>query len=502
MALFGVASLLTGWILMFILPGSRPFAWLVLALGGVLIAVAVRIDFRRVKNALSSPRGKFGVSATVMVCLFMGILVLVNAISVSHSHRFDFTGLAQFTLTSQTKAVLSKLDTPVEIIRVFSPKIPVTVRSYAQHLLTEYQNYTDHLTVTDLDPDVHPDQAKRYGVSRYGALYGSVVFRGEKGKRQVFGPQIMAEAEHAFTGAILEVTGTLQKKVYFLTGHGERHIHADYSSARSGLRDNLFQAETLDLSAMPSIPEDAAVLAIAGPQHPLGRRELALLQSFLETGGRVLLLLDPNPPKGLRQWLSSWWIDIPDGVVIDPTSYSAPHPDYPLIPRTRNTFGLADTYFPGAAALMPQEQVPETVQLAALVWTSPESWIDTDVVAGKAPTFNEKTDPKGPVAIGALLSVTPPETVATRRETRLVVIGDSDFASNRHFHNGQNSNLFLSTVNWLGAGEDLISIDRKVLVTRRLVLSPEEARFLNLSSIVLLPFLLLVAGGYVWWRRR
>ncbi len=229
LALLGMASLLLGMILMFILPSIRPLAWGALAVGGLLITVAAVLDFRRIKSALMSPQGKFGISTTVMMCLFAGILVLVNAISINHSHRFDFTGLAQFTLTSQTKEVLAKLNMPVEIIRVFSPNIPITVRRYAQHLLAEYQNHTDHLTVRDLDPDVHPDQARRYGVSRYGAQYGSVVFRSEKGKRQVFGPQIMAEAEHAFTSAILEVTGTVQKKVYFLTGHGESGIHGNYS---------------------------------------------------------------------------------------------------------------------------------------------------------------------------------------------------------------------------------------------------------------------------------
>ncbi|WP_089937360.1 GldG family protein [Candidatus Entotheonella palauensis] len=500
-ALLGMTSLLLGWILMVILPGIRLFAWGVLAFGGLLIAVAVLIDFRRVQSALISPRGKFGVSTTVMVCLFAGILVLVNAISVSHSHRFDFTGLAQFTLTSQTKEVLARLDTPVEIVRVFTPKIPVTVRHYAQHLLAEYRNYSDHLTVRELDPDVHPDQARRYGVSRYGAQYGSVVFRGEKGKRQVFGPQITAEAEHAFTSAILEVTGTVQKQVYFLTGHGDNGIRGSYSQAASGLRDNLFQAESLDLAAAPRIPEDAAVLVLAGPQQPLSRRELALIQRYLETGGRLFVLLNPNPPQALRQWLSAWWIDVPDGVVIDPASYAAPHQDHPLIPKTRNTFGLADTYFPGAAGLIPRQQLPENTELAALVWTSPESWIDTHVAPGKAPVFDANADLKGPIAIGALLSTQLPGAEAGR-ETRLVVMGDADFASNPHFHNGRNSDLFLSAVHWLGAGDDLISIDRKVLATRRLVLSPEEARFLNLSSIGLLPFLLLATGGYVWWRRR
>ena len=86
--------------------------------------------------------------------------------------------------------------------------------------------------------------------------------------------------------------------------------------------------------------------------------------------------------------------------------------------------------------------------------------------------------------------------------TRLVIIGDSDFATNQHFYNGNNSDLFLNAVNWLTADAEVISVDRKVLPTRRLLLSPEQVRFVHVSSIGLLPFLLLVIGGYVRWRRR
>jgi ABC-type uncharacterized transport system involved in gliding motility auxiliary subunit len=84
----------------------------------------------------------------------------------------------------------------------------------------------------------------------------------------------------------------------------------------------------------------------------------------------------------------------------------------------------------------------------------------------------------------------------------MVLIGDSDFATDAHFRNGNNSDLFLTAVNWLTAGEEIISVDRKALVTRRLLLNPEQERFLRVSSIGLLPLLLLIAGVYSWWRRR
>lgn len=502
LSLLGVASLFIGLILRFILPGIRYYAWSILALGVTLIAVAFVIDFRRVRGALVSRQGKFGIGTTVRVSLFAGIILFANAISVGNYHRFDFTGLTQFTLTSQTKEVLGKLYKPVEVVCFFTPGVPVTVSSYAKNLLSEYQNYTNQLTVRDIDPNINPDQARQYGVDQFGALYGVVVLRSEEGQRQVYGPQISGEAEHAFTSAILEVTGTKQKKVYFLTGHGESSIYSDYNSVRSGLQDNLFQVGELDLIATPSIPKDTAVLVIAGPQQPLVSSELEIFKDYLENDGRVFVLLDPNPPQEFRQLLSEWWIDIEDGIIVDPTSHVAPNKDNPLVPRTRNSFKLAETYFPGAAALQHQEEVPDNVELGAMVWTSLESWLEKDFIPGEEPEFNEQVDRKGPLAIGALVSTTSTDDTEVLKGTRLVVIGDSDFATNQHFHNGNNSDLFLTAVNWLAVGEEIISVDRKVLAIRRLLLSPEEAKFLHISSIGLLPLLLLVAGGYVWWRRR
>ena len=501
-ALLGLGSLFVGWLLMFILPGIRYFAWAILALGAALIAIALVIDFRRVRGALVSRRGKFGLSTTVTVALFVGIILLANAISVGNYHRFDFTGLAQFTLTSQTKDVLAKLDKPVEIVRFFTPDIPLPVRNYAENLLAEYQYYSDRLTVRGIDPDLRPDQAREYGIDRVGASYGAVVFRSAEGQRQVFGPQIAVEAEHAFTSAILEVTGTRQKKVYFLTGHGESSIHQDYKNAASGLRDNLFQIGELDLIATPGVPGDAAVLIIAGPQQPLVSGELEIINTYLENDGRVFMLLNPNPSQGLRQLISEWWLDIHDGMLIDPTSYVAPNRDNPLVPRTRNSFQLAETYFPGATAVIPRTQVPENVKLNALVWTSKEAWLEKDFASGGEPELDEQVDRQGPLAIGALVSTTATDEAEESKGTRLVVIGDSDFASNRHFQNGNNGDLFLSAVSWLSADEQIISVDRKVLATRRLLLNPEQVKFLHISSMGLLPLLLLAAGGYVWWRRR
>jgi ABC-type uncharacterized transport system involved in gliding motility auxiliary subunit len=502
LAILGLISQFAGFIFGLIIPGLRYYAWGILALGSAFLAMAVIIDFKRVRGALVSRRGKFGLSTIVKISLFCGIVLITNAISVGYYHRFDFTGLAQFTLTSQTKEVLTRLQKPVEVMTFFTPSVPVPVSSYGKHLLTEYKNHTGLLTIKNIDPDLNPDLARQYQVDQIGALYGVIVFRGQEGQRQVYGPQITAEAEHAFTSAILEVTGTKQKKVYFLTGHGEHSIYSDYSIVRSGLRDNLIQVDTLELEKEPTVPEDAATLIMAGPQKAYTKREQEILKDYLENDGRLLVLWNPDPPQWLRQFLADWSLDIEDGTIIDSASYVAPNRDAPLVPGDRNSFQLAETYFPGAAAIFPRKLIPGGLVILPLVWTSPQSWIEKEFHFSKKPQYDEKIDKKGPLPIGVLVSTTPVNEAAVTGGTRLVLIGDSDFATNPHFRNGNNSDLFLTAVNWLITGEEIISVDRKALVVRRLLLNPEQTRFLHISSIGLLPLLMLLAGVCVWWRRR
>lgn len=501
-ALLGLVSLFVGLVLMLVLPELRTLVWGILAVGAALMATALVVDFRRVRGALASRRGKLGVGTSAMVFLFVGIVLLVNAISVGHYRRFDVTGLSQFTLTSQTKEVLAGLRKPVEAVLCFSPEISYTVSSYARSLLTEYREHSDRLSVREIDPDLQPDEARKYGIDELGASYGAVVFRSAQGQRLVYGPQITEEAEHAFTSAILEVTGIRQKRVYFLTGHGEASIQQGYRNAASGLRDNLFEVGELDLLGSAGVPRDAALLVIAGPRERLTDGELEILQAYLRNGGRALVLLDPNPPQQFRKLLSEWRMDIVDGVIVDPTSYVAPNKDNPLVPRSRNGFGLAEVYFTGATAVIPQEMNPGDVELVAMVWTSREAWLEKSDIWGGEPVFDEGMDRKGPLAMGALVSTPAAGDADAPEGRRLAVVGDSDFASDRSFHNGNNSDLFLAAVSWLAAGEEVISVDRKVLTTRRLILNPEQERFLHMSSIGLLPLLLLAAGAFVWWRRR
>ncbi|MEE8353679.1 MAG: GldG family protein [Dehalococcoidales bacterium] len=519
-AIGGVAVLFVGWIITLVIPELRFVAWSLLAVGVILILVAVTLDYRRVGRALVSRRGRFGTGTTLMVSVFAGIILLVNAISIGNYHRFDTTGLSQYTVTSQTKEALGELAMPVEAIGFFVPGD--LVAEYLLNLLTEYQKFTDELTVTVIDPEQRPDQARLYSVNQYP----TVVFSGLYGDRLVSPSDMLStteqgnlniEAEHAFTSALLEVTGAAQRKVYFLSGHGENSPtssdSAGYSTVREGLLDNVYAVETLDIRFAGEIPEDCTVLVIAGPETDLTSREFAILEAYLEDDGWAIIMANPNPPDWVRELVALWGMDIEDGIINDEGSYTAPNKDNPLVPVIRNwfsQFGLfEDVHFPGATALIPQEELPENLATFPLVWSSPDSWLEKDYGPGDERVFDEGIDPAGPLAIGVFLgTVTLGESQGGEEPgfaiggTQIIVYGDSDFASNRHFQDGGNGALFLSSVNVLAVGQELITMDRKFLQTRRLIVSPEAKTFIDISSMALLPILVFVAGGVIWYRRR
>ena len=87
-------------------------------------------------------------------------------------------------------------------------------------------------------------------------------------------------------------------------------------------------------------------------------------------------------------------------------------------------------------------------------------------------------------------------------ELKLIVFGDSDFARNKYFFSSDNADLLLNSVNWLAEDYDLISIRPKLIPLRVLVLNKRQREFVKWSSWFLPPAIMLLAGGFVWWRRR
>jgi ABC-type uncharacterized transport system involved in gliding motility auxiliary subunit len=146
--------------------------------------------------------------------------------------------------------------------------------------------------------------------------------------------------------------------------------------------------------------------------------------------------------------------------------------------------------------------------------TSPQSWAETDLqrlfADGQTERNLDAGDLAGPISIAAAVSMAAPAPAdapadappAPRPEARLVVVGDSDFASNRVLGVPGNRDLYLNMANWLALQENLIAIRPKDPADRRIALTADQQARINWMAFLGIPGLLLANAFRVWWKRR
>ena len=155
------------------------------------------------------------------------------------------------------------------------------------------------------------------------------------------------------------------------------------------------------------------------------------------------------------------------------------------------------TFFPLVRSVKPLMPPVAGVTVEELFSSNERSWGETNLKSGDA-KFDENVDMKGPVPLAAAVT----KNLSDNKKTRMVVIGDSDFASNGFFGSQGNGNLFLNTVTWLAQDENFISIRPKNPEDRRLTMTEAQGRLVSYVSVLLLPLSILVAGVSVWMKRR
>jgi len=118
------------------------------------------------------------------------------------------------------------------------------------------------------------------------------------------------------------------------------------------------------------------------------------------------------------------------------------------------------------------------------------------LVADQNPEFDETTDLPGPLTMAAA-----GENSTTNG--RVVVVGNSVFATDTVFDAYGNGNLFINSVDWAAEQEDLLSIPERP-TTPRVYNPPTQGSFLLLVVMVVfvVPGMVVFAGVYSWYTRR
>lgn len=448
---------------------------------------------------------KYGTNTLVAILALAGILILINFIVQKENVRWDVTKIKKYTLSDQTKNILRQVKDEIKIIAFYSNDDPQ--KETAFDLLSEYKSENNKIKIEFIDPDEKPQLARQYGIDRYE----TIVF--EMGDRK---EQTIGFTESGVTSSILKLIKKEEKKIYFLEGHGEKNIddfkQEGYSQIKSSLQKEGYKVEKLALFTKPEIPSDISLLVIASPKKPFLDEEKKAVEKYLDEGGRSLILFDPQEEEkdlGLSQILDKWGVEAKRGFVIDPKRFFWTDVGSPAISSWVShqiTAKLSTVFFPGVSLIRPKDTIPENVTVISLAETSEDSWLEQDLDKKKEVKFDEDKDIKGPVSIAVVVQKeTEKKEESEEKEkskTRLVVIGDSDFAQNSFAQALANQDLFLNSVNWLVEEEELISIRPKEEESRRVVLTGNQARLIFLICVVFMPLAVVALGIYVWVSRR
>lgn len=373
------------------------------------------------------------------------------------------------------------------------------------------------------------------------------------------GAEISAfKGEQVITGALVELSDARKPQVLFTTGHGEIRLD-DFSGTglnalSQRLRDENFEVEEWSSLGADAVPAGTDLVVIAGPTSPFLPPEVELLSGYLDRGGRMLVLLDPvlSPTgdgtlvdSGLEEWLTGWGVEVARDIVVDPPNTVPFFGSETLFVNRYGAHPLTDSVRQGDLPVMVSlvrsvaaADAPEGLRVTELMRTSDAGWGETDIssveveqgpedLAGPVPLAvvveaeaagepeddpvgelddglgGDAGDEAGTAADDGEVSTDDGDSGApSRGGARLVVFGDSDFASDELIRNPNNAVLTLDTLNWLAERETLLGIPPKEPERVRLSLDATQMSWIYAFVLLVLPGLAVISGVAVYYRRR
>lgn len=458
------------------------------------------MDPNRFRRILYGRQARYGSNALVLALAVVGIIVVVNVLVYQNPKSWDLTENKIHTLAPETLQALATLPGKVQAIAFYSSHLPT---DEANKLLGDFKaNSKGKFDYQFVDPDLDPVAARKAGITGDGKIMLTM------GDRKEIASYV---SETELTRALIRLINPNERVIYFLTGHGEADINGGEMSlgtAKSTLESKNYTVRTLNLLTENKVPKDALSIVIAGPQKPLSAQEVDLLKKFMDTGGGLVVMENPIPftsfgdsTDSLADYITKdWGITLDNNVIIDVTSqqplnavsasYNQSHP------ITQNQSYVV--ILPQARSLSIASTLPKDVTATSLIQTSLQSWGEVNFTSaeGSQIAYNEGVDKPGPLdmAVAADNSTT---------KGRIVVFGNSIFATDKAFDAYGNGNIFINSVDWTAEQENLLNITPREAVQRTFTPpSSIQAIIILLSSVCIIPGLIIIAGIASWISRR
>lgn len=328
------------------------------------------------------------------VAVMAVILIALNWIGGRAKARIDLTEERAYTLSPGTRAILGKLDTPVQV-RFYATKgenkMPVFLKNHAQvveDLLDEFQQVSKgRIEIQKLDPEPDSDaedSAKLDGVEGRMIDLGSdpvylgfsVTMLDSKETEPFLDPREERQLEYKIARAISRVM-TTQKPVLGVMTPLQMTGGMNPMSMRTGRPTpawlayselkRTFEMKSVEMTA-ESIPDDVKVLLLVHPKGITEQTQWALDQ-FVLRGGKLVALLDPlavldaqgagqfgaSSSSNLDKLLPAWGLKFDPAQVVADLNYVAQTgqgPNPAVLSLTENAVNKDDILTTGVSSML------------------------------------------------------------------------------------------------------------------------------------------------------
>ncbi|NLM13393.1 MAG: GldG family protein [Epulopiscium sp.] len=429
---------------------------------------------------------KYGTNSVIFTIAVVGVIILLNLMLSSNPLKWDLTRDKIYSLSETGKKALKDVNEEVKILFFADPSDSIAMD--VKQLYENMHSINDKISMEIIDPMKNPSLVNEYQIT---SMYTSVVSSSKRTKQVPSYDLIRTNyetGEQYFDGegtliqAILDVTAEKQTKVYILEGHGEFQKDQDLVVLSSLLEQKGVLVESYSLTGKTSLPEDADIIYIIGPQFDYTSEEVNALKDYLDKGGKMVLAFNHYTEgenfNNLKELSASYGIHVEDSILTDPT---------------RNYSGDEET-------LIPEYVYHEIIEKLD------EDRIATIIPKARGLSVNEKED----ITTSVILQTSEerPIAIASEKElndnkkTQLLVIGNAFFAHDQVIGLAGNTEIFFGALKWFSTDSAIVDIPLKTYTSEPLVLVGSQAFLIFSISVLLIPLFVFVFGGMIYFRRR
>lgn len=454
----------------------------------------------------------------IIVCAYLAINY---AVEKANFDDIDMTKEKIYSISQETEDKIGNLETDVTI-SVYN------MSEYYIDFANKYANLNNHIKVEEVESlTSKTDWKTEYGVEDTSSF---IIISTENREKILYEYNLYTVdyttyteidiTEEAITNGILDVVTTERPKVYFLTGHN-LYSSVYFQYLQSALTDEANEVEELDLMTTGEVPEDCNVLVITALQEDIEEMEKDSLIEYIQRGGKILLLSDPNLNNvdlpNFQEVLDQYGVSISDGIILegDTSKMVSGAPNFVIATINSSSSIIKNANMDinvclmntGKLDIVSSEELEDlNVTSEILATVSDSAFYRTDLTSSSTSKISSDEDAAGST-IAAMLT----KEIDENTSSKLIVFANTVFATNTQiqinayyytyameFYN--NKDVLLNSISYLTEREETITI-RKNLEAINYDVTESQNRIV-LSIIFGVPVLIIVLGIVVWVMRR